>query len=161
MSLGMTSNESVTSTPEQICNSKGEYASDSDFVNFSMVLDEFPPIARSFVKHLSESPTTQCCNLPTNLIDHWVKCAAEKFPKNAMGLPDAEIQFQKSVKDNKENVLIPEWIEQYQDVNVQDNMTLLKFRRLGPYTYTTIFSWSSLTQQSTPSVHPFHSQRIA
>ena len=139
----MTSNEFVTSTLEKICNSRGKSASNSDFVNFSKVLDDFLPIAHSFVECLSESPSTQHCNLLTNLIDYWVKCAAEKFQKSAVGLPSAEIQFQRSINENKENVFIPEWMEKYQAVEIQDDITLLKFGRLGQYLCNNLFMlWS-------------------
>ena len=90
-----------------------------------------------------------------NLIDYWVKCAAEKFQKSAVGLPSAEIQFQRSINENKENVFIPEWMEKYQAVEIQDDITLLKFGRLGQYLCNNLFmvwSHSSVIDNKRPSI---------
>ena len=50
------------------------------------------------MKVISGSPETECAILLSNLIEYWLKSAAEKFPKTAAGLPEAEIQYQKNMQ---------------------------------------------------------------
>ena len=112
ISLSMTSTEFVTSTFDRIYKSQGQSSSNSDFENFSKILDDFPQISKSFVKLISESPTTEFVSLLTGLIDHWFTCATEKFPNTVAGLPNTETQFQKLCRESKSNVFMSKWKEE-------------------------------------------------
>ena len=90
MSLSMEPIDFVVFTLTKILASRGP-SSANDFQNFASLLGDFPHFARTFVKIMSESPESECSILLSNLIEYWLKCAADKFPKTAAGLPEAEI----------------------------------------------------------------------
>ena len=160
ISLSMTSTEFVTSTFDRIYKSQGQSSSNSDFENFSKILDDFPHIAKSFVELIRENPTTECVSLLAGLIDHWFICSvAEKFPKIASRLPNAEVQFQKLCKEYRSNVFMPKWKEEYQAVGIYNIMTKIMLGRLGEFFSTTSFPWNGLTWQLTMNVHLCHSRR--
>ena len=102
-----------------------------------------PPLARCFVKVISESPETECAILPSNLIEYWLKCAAENFPKTAAGLPEAEIQYQKSLQEYRSTIFIPKWLDQYQASGLANQMGRVLFGRLGELLHIILFTeWS-------------------
>ena len=115
MSLSMMPAEFVASTLDKILAVRGLSSLTSDFEKFAKILDDFPQpkYARTVVSLISGNPTNGCTLLLIALVDHWFVCAAEKFPKTAAGLPNAEIEYQKIRKEYKSNVFMPEWKEQY------------------------------------------------
>jgi len=89
MGLSMPTIEFVTTTLEQISNM--DSIASSDFLNFAKILDDFLSNASTLVSFLSGCPDNDLCKLLAGVIDHLAKCAGEKFPKTASGLPEAEV----------------------------------------------------------------------
>ena len=146
LSLSMTTIDFVTSVLDRILAIRGQPSSTPDFEIFCKNLDAFPQHARTITSHISQSPTNECTILLSGLVDYWFSCAADKFPKTAMGLPDAEIRFQKALKEYKRTIFIPQWMEQWEAVCVSKEMEKSMFGRLGEFLNNTLFmEWSHLS----------------
>jgi len=89
----MTTIDFVVSILDHILAVHGQSSSTSGFEQNAMMLGVFPPFARTITSLISQSPTNECAILLAGLVDHWFRCVAEKFPKTAMELLDAETQF--------------------------------------------------------------------
>ena len=139
----MTTIDFVMSILDRILAVQGPSSLTSDFEKFAKVLDQFSPYTRTFVAFISRNPTNEWHSLLVGLVHYWFKCAAEKFPKTAMGLPNAEIQYQKTCIEYKSTIYMPQWKDQYQAVRISNEMDRSMFGRLGNFS-TIYFSWNGL-----------------
>ena len=92
---------------------------------------------------MSEGPETECAILLSNLIEYWMKCAAEFFSKNAAGLLGAESQYKKSLKEYKTTIFVPKWMDQYQASVLANQMGRASFGCFGELLHIVLFTeWS-------------------
>lgn len=155
MGLSMEPVEFVTLTLQRMVD-EDDVAFSRDSRNLSSVLGDFPPQMKMFVSALSKSPEDACCGLLSGLVGGWVKLAAEQFPKTAAGLPNAEVEFQKDRRLQKDHFIL-QWGEQHQYTGVTATLPRVGSRKtfvmLGKLLYNLLFfEWkhASLDDQRPP-----------
>ena len=110
MGLSMESAEFISNTLARIiCDNEKDTTSSVDFINFSKLINDFPTNARALVRVLADSPDHELCGLLSGLIDNWIQIVAEKFPKTAAALPNAEVEFQKRKTERRMHLLYNGW----------------------------------------------------
>ncbi len=158
--LSMETVEFVTLTLKRVHDK--DPSSSQDFGNFAKVLDDMPPVAKTLVILWAGNPDNECCTLLTGLVEHWLKNAAEKFPKSAAGLSTAEVGFQKS-NMQKKRIFLGEWMQQYEHqccssiVREQSSIGRDQFGLLGSFLHNQLFmEWchSSIDDERPPIAMP-------
>ena len=154
--LSMTSIDFVTTCMDRIINEEGAIASSADSANFATFINDFGPEATILVKRLLVSPEDPLCQLLSGLIDDWVVLAAEKFPKTAAGLPDAEVEYQRS-RLAKKNVFAIEWMKHHTSLRAEQNIEWKSFHDLSNFLYNFIYlDWihSAIDNKRPPVSYP-------
>ena len=135
--LSMSASEFVAQTLNRMCNPQPEDG--KDFNNILMALKNYPPEARAYLSLLAGSPDNSCFGLLVGLVDYWTIAMAEKLPKTAVGLPNAEIEF---VKRREANMctFIHAFKKEYDSTGLVDVLTGEKFGHLGRFVHTLFFT---------------------
>jgi len=59
------------------------------------VVRTLPSTAIAYIRRLADSPDTSCFLLFVGIVESWIKCTAEGFPKTAAGMANAQIDFER------------------------------------------------------------------
>jgi hypothetical protein len=76
-----------------------------NFSNLCVVMNSLPSTAHMYVRLLASSPDDTCFCLLVGVVENWIQDLAEKFPKTAAGVPNAQLDFKRE-KELKMHVLL-------------------------------------------------------
>ncbi len=65
----------------------------SDFGNLCAVMNSLPSMACTYVWLLASSPDDACLCLLVGVVENWIQNMAERLPKSAAGVPNAQLDF--------------------------------------------------------------------
>ena len=131
----------VTSTLRRICSPEDD--SSTDFGNLCRVVHSLPSTAIAYIRRLADSPDTSCFLLFVGIVESWIKCTAEGFPKTAAGMANAQIDFERE-KERKMHAFLDEFIKEYDVSGIHTaELSSDRFRRLGAFLHLALYhAWS-------------------
>ena len=139
--LAFTSLEFVSETLKRICNPQPAYG--SDFNNYCSTMDCFPPIAKTFIGMLADSPANSCVVMLVSLVDFWIDGMAEIFPKTSAGIPNAQIDFEQRNDSNMHTFIDTFMDKEYESSGISKDISRDIFGDLGAFLHVVLFmSWS-------------------
>ena len=142
-SLSMNATEFISQTLKRICDPKPEYG--TEFNSHSSAINMLPPVVHTFLSLLADSPENSCSILLSNLVEYWTDEMAMRFPKTAAGIPNAQLEFEKS-KERNMHTFIDNFVNEYDSSGLlEKDIPKLMFGHLGGFLHVSIFmAWSNL-----------------
>jgi hypothetical protein len=95
------------------------------------------------IQMVARSPKNACFCLLVDIVKNWIQDMAEKFPRNAAGLPNAHLAFDRE-KEQKMGAFIDDIMKEYESSGIPaTEMSSLGFGRLGVFIHLALFhAWS-------------------
>ncbi len=115
----------------------------SDFGNLCVVMNSLPSMARTYVQLLASSPGDACFCLLVGVVENWVQNMAERFPKTAASVPNAQLDF-KRAKELKMCAFITDFMKEYDSTGLPPaDISSITFGQLGAHLHLALFqAWS-------------------
>jgi hypothetical protein len=100
----------VSSTLVRICNPEpSSYG--TDFSNLCKVMNSLPSTVRAYVRLLANSPDDACFCLLVGIMENWIQGMAERFPKPAARVPNAQLEFERS-EESKMRAFVADFMKE-------------------------------------------------
>jgi hypothetical protein len=96
--MGMSPAEFVLSTLMRICNP--DTGCGSNFNNLCPMMSLLLPSTCTYIMLVANSPEDNCFSLLVGVIENWIHNMAERFPKTAAGVPNAQLEFERRKESN-------------------------------------------------------------
>jgi hypothetical protein len=131
----------VSSTLRRICSPEED--SSSDFRNLCRVVSSLLATARTYIRMLANSSDTTCFHLFVDVVESWIQCMAEGFPKTAAGIANAWVDFERE-KEHKMHAFVDKFIKEYEMSGIHPaELSSNSFRQLGAFLHLVLFhAWS-------------------
>jgi hypothetical protein len=115
----------------------------SDFSNLCVVMSSLPSTARTYVRLLASSPDDACFCLLVGVVENWIQGMAEKFPKTAAGVSNAQLNFERA-KELKMRIFLADFIKDYNSTGLPSaDICGITFGQLGAFLHLALFhAWS-------------------
>lgn len=142
-SLSMNASEFISQTLKRIFDPKPEYG--TEFNSHSSAINMLPPVVHTYLSLLADSPENSSSILLSNLVDFWTDEMAMRFPKTAAGIPNAQLEFEKS-KEMNMHTFIDNFMNEYDSSGLlEKDIPKLMFGHLGAFLHLSVFmAWSNL-----------------
>ena len=109
--MAMSTPRFVSSTLLRICDPEpSSYG--SDFSNLCVVMSSLQSTARTYVWLLASCPDDACFCLLVGVVENWIQGMAEKFPKTAAEVSNAQLNFER-VKGLKMRTFLADFMKDY------------------------------------------------
>ncbi len=107
-------------------------------------MSSLPATTHTYVCLLIKSPDGACFCLLVSVVESWISSMAERFPRTAAGLPNAQIEYERE-KEVKLHSFIDSFIEKYPSTWIPpDKFSIISFGRLGTFLHLALFqAWSN------------------
>jgi hypothetical protein len=123
----------VQSTLEQIS------SCGSDFNNMCIVMSSLLATACTYIWMLARISDDVCFYLLVSVVESWVLSMAQRFPRTAAGLPNAQIEFERE-KEVKLRSFIDSFMEEYPSTGIPpDKFSTISIGRLGTFLHLALF----------------------
>jgi hypothetical protein len=131
----------VSSTFRRICSPEED--SSSDFRNLCRVVSSLLATACTYIRMLANSSDTTCFHLFVDIVESWIQCMAEGFPKTAAGIANAQVDFERE-KEHKMHAFVDEFIKEYAMSGIHPaELSSNSLRQLGAFLHLALFhAWS-------------------
>ena len=140
--MAMSAHKFVSSTLLRICDpDPSSYG--SDFSNLCVVMKSLPSTARTYVRLIANSPDDVCFCLLVDVVENWIQSMAERFPRTAAGVPDAQLDFERA-KEMKMRAFVADFMKEYETTGLPPaDISCITFGRLGAFLHLALFqAWS-------------------
>ena len=151
-SLSMNATEFISQTLKRICDPKPEYG--KEFNSHSSAINMLPPVVHTYLSLLADNPENSCSILLSNLVEYWTDEMAMRFPKTAAGIPNAQLEFEKS-KESNMHTFIDKFMNEYDSTGLlEKDIPKLIFGHLGGFLHVAIFMawWNLVSNYEKPPV---------
>jgi hypothetical protein len=140
--MAMSPAEFVSSTLTRIC-APDPSSCGSDFNNLCVVIKSLPSTARKYVQLIVDSPDDACFCLIVGVVENWIQNMAERFPKTAAGVPNAQLDF-KRAKEMKMCAFVADFMKEYDSTGLPPaDISCITFGQLGAFLRLALFQvWS-------------------
>jgi hypothetical protein len=140
--MAMSTPKFVSSTLLRICGPDPS-SHGLDFSNLCVVMNSLPSMARTYVRLLASSPDDACFCLLVGVMENWVKNMAERFPKTAASVPNAQLDFKRE-KELKMRAFVADFMKEYDLTCLPPaDISSFTFGRLGAFLHLALFqAWS-------------------
>ena len=100
-------------------------------------------MARMYIRLLASSPDDACFCLLVGVVENWIHDKAEKFPKTADGVSNAQLDF-KRAKELKMHTFLADFMKDYNTTGLPSaDICGITFGRLGAFLHPALFhAWS-------------------
>jgi hypothetical protein len=117
----------------------------SNFSNLCAVMNSLPSTARTYIWLLASCPDDACFYLLVGVLENWIQNVAERFPKTAAGVPNAQLDF-KSAKELKMRAYDADFMKEYNLTGLPPgDIFSITFGRLGAFLHLALFqAWSDV-----------------
>jgi hypothetical protein len=148
--MAMSTPRFVSSSLLRICDLEPSSYS-SDFSNLCVVINSLPSTARTYVRLLASSPDDACFCLFVGVVENWIQDMAEKFPKTAAGVPNAQLYFKRE-KELKMRAFIADFTEEYNLAGLPPaDVCSITFGRLGAFLHLALLMHGQMQYATTRS----------
>ncbi len=115
----------------------------SNFSNLCVVMNSLPSMARTYVWLLASSSGDACFCLLVSVVENWVQNMAERFPKTAAGVPNAQLDFERA-KELKMRAFVADFMKEYNSTGLPPaDVSSITFGRLGAFLHLALFqAWT-------------------
>ena len=107
----------------------------SDFSNLCVIMNSLQSTARSYARLLAISPDDACICLLAGVVENWIQDTAERFPQTAAGVPNAQLDFERS-KELKMHAFITDFMKEYDSSSLPpsgvSSISFWMVRRISP-----------------------------
>jgi hypothetical protein len=140
--MAMSTQKFVSSTLLRICDPDPS-SHCLDFNNLCVVMNPLPSMARMYVRLLASSPGDACLCLLVGVVENWVQNMAERFPKTAASVPNAQLDFERA-KELKMHAFVADFMKEYNLTGLPlADVSSITFGRLGAFLHLALFqAWS-------------------
>ena len=99
--------------------------------------------AYTYVQLLASSPDDACFCLLVGVVENWIQGIAEKFPKTAAGVSNAQLNFERA-KELKMRTFLADFMKDYNSTGLPSaDICDITFGRLGAFLHLALFhAWS-------------------
>ncbi len=141
--MAMSAPKFVSSTLLRICN-PGPSSYGSDFSNLCVVMKSLPSTACTYVRLMADSPDDACFCLLVDVVENWIQNMAERFPRTAAGVPNAQLNFERA-KEMKMRAFVADFMKEYESTRLPPaEISCITFGRLGAFLHLALFqAWSN------------------
>ncbi len=134
----------VSSTLMRICNP--DTGCGSIFNNLCTVMSLLLPSTCTYVMLVANSPEDNCFSLLVGVVENWIHDMAERFPKTAARVPNAQLEFERR-KELNMRVFIHKFMKEYDSsgLSCPEDISIITFGRLGAFLHLALFmAWSDV-----------------
>ncbi len=153
--MAMSKPRFVSSTLLRICDPEpSSYG--LDFSNLCVVMNSLPSTAHTYIPLLASSPDDACFCLLVGVVENWIQDMAERFPKTAAGVPNAQLDF-KRANELKMCAFIADFMKEYNSTSLPPaDVCSITFERLGTFLHLALFhAWSdAICNNKNPLIIP-------
>jgi hypothetical protein len=142
--MAMSPAKFVSSTLMRICNP--DTGCGSNFNNFCTVMSLLLPSTCAYVMLVGNSLEDNRFSLLVSVVENWIHDMAERFPKTAAGVPNAQLEFERR-KGSNMRVFIHKFMKEYDlsSLSHPDNISIITYGRLGAFLHLALFvAWSDV-----------------
>jgi hypothetical protein len=142
--MAMSPAEFVSLTLMRICNP--DTGCGSNFNNLCTVMSLLPPSTCTYIMLVANSPKNNCFSLLVGVVANWIHDMAERFPKSAAGVPNAQLEFERR-KESNMCVFIHKFMKEYDSSGLShpDDISIITFGWLGAFLHLALFmAWSDV-----------------
>ncbi len=140
----------VSSTLTRICNpDPSSYG--SDFSNLCVVMKSIPSIVRTYVQQIANRPDDACFCLLVDVVENWIQNMADRFPRTAAGVPNAQLNFERA-KEMKMRAFVADFMKEYESTGLPPaDISCITFGRLGAFLHFALFRCGPMQYVTTKS----------